>query len=457
VSPTAARKKAGDLPQLNVETLDKIEKEFRQNPQAVLEQARSVTDAVMTEEQFRIRLGRTGRELRQASDIRESVRGSRTPGAPRLGAAAPLSIGSFTEDSTIPIDPDDTMFEGSADFLGWFVFAGPGFLFGGTGAVPVAERDDFRKHDGFASKFVYPVRNAGAGTPVEVALFSDFGTGRYHSLYIAKQIRESGADLAFHCGDVYYAGRKEEFREYVEEPLKDMFDTTDLYMINSNHEMLSGGKWYFDFIERKRANHSRQQQEGSYFCVRNSKFQILGLDSDYDRRGRLADGLKQWLTDRLNEGDALGLTNILLTANQPYRLGSNKPTKLLERDLKAIIGNRVRLWAWGNNHYCALFGRNPQFPFIGTCIGHGGYPYETLPRPLETDPPNDPPALFVEYRSRFHSTNIRPDRGNNGWCKMRLHDEGTIELIYIDWMGNERCNAVIAPGMQPVATFTKDP
>ena len=58
-------------------------------------------------------------------------------------------------------------------------------------------------------------------------MFSDFGTGLYHSRYIAKQFRERPFPYAIHCGDVYYAGRKSEFEMEAAEAASGPLDFTD--------------------------------------------------------------------------------------------------------------------------------------------------------------------------------------------------------------------------------------
>ena len=161
-------------------------------------------------------------------------------------------------------------------------------------------------------------------------------------------------------------------------PLSPLFGATELFLLNSNHEMYSGGKPYFRFLDDKRAAHSdRQKQEGSYFCLRSKRFQILGIDTAYHEDGRFRDpNLLEWLDEKLREGRSNGQTNILLSANHPYEYGKVEFSKLFRDDLGDLIGDRVDLWFWGNTHYCALFDRGPRIPFLGSCIGHGGFPYK---------------------------------------------------------------------------------
>src|SRR5262249_43042647 len=134
-----------------------------------------------------------------------------------------------------------------------------------------------------------------------------------------------------------------------------------------------------------------------------------------------------------------GLTNILLSGDEPFSYGKAGTTKVLE-DLRGLVLDRklVDLWFWGNTHYCALFGSSTAFPFVGSCIGHGGFPYAKL----NAGGPSVAPIAFLETGARFPDwTGVRQDRGANGYCRMTLHGNGDITLMYVDWMKRDRCRA----------------
>src|SRR5262249_28007118 len=131
-------------------------------------------------------------------------------------------------------------------------------------------------------------------------------------------------------------------------------------------------------------------------------------------------------------------TNILLSGDQPYEYGKTSLTALLDKDLRHVAIDRelVDLWFWGNTHYCALFDRGHGLPFVGSCIGHAGYPYSTM-KPNQKAPA---PVPFVETTARFPKwTKLRQDRGNNGYCVLTLLPNGDIGLRYVDWMAHDRC------------------
>jgi hypothetical protein len=339
---------------------------------------------------------------------------------------------------SIPIDPSITRFEPKADALGWVIFSGPYLVSSQLGA-----KAPFRWHNN-KDKFTYEMIGEDRGIPIKIALFSDFGTGVYHSLYVAKQITQGNYDYAFHLGDVYYSGRQSEFEDNFEKPLQSMLSKTPLFMLNANHEMLSKGRPYYDFIDKKASKHPKaQKQTGSYFCVRSKQFQIIGIDTDYYEQGRHKNKkLNNWLKETLQEGKDAGSINILLSANEPYEYGKNSLTELVTKDLRPLVKNSlIDLWFWGNTHYCALFDKSNKTPFFGSCIGHGGFPYDVVHEG------EDSPAkvMFLETEPRFPKwTGIRQRLGNNGFCSMELNPNGDILLKYIDWTGSLRCETMLS-------------
>jgi hypothetical protein len=427
-----------EVPPLSPEGADELEEALNSDPEGTLAGARKLLDENLTEAELRARIEGARMALRSPETAVPAIEAV----SAHLAAANPLPDGFTFEGmdlTEIPIDPGDSKFESSGDWLGWMVGAGP-FL------LTSASKAKFRWHNSpehAGSGFTYPLDEPGAA-PLRVALVSDFGTGRYHSRYIAKQLRAQAFPCAFHLGDVYYAGRRSEFEDYFAAPLDPILGHTQLFALNSNHEMYSGGRPFFEFMDRRRASHpGMQKQEGSYFCLRSSKFQIVGIDTAYHSHGRHKEpALLEWLAKTLSEGKDEGRANILLSADHPYKYESDDLTQLLRKDLRQIVDDRlVDLWFWGNTHYCALYDRGPATQFVGSCIGHGGYPYERQKVGKKTPAP----MRFLETAARFPDwTGLRKDRGNNGYCVMSLAADGSVGLSYVDWMGRPRCEATLA-------------
>lgn len=426
-----------ELPPLGPEGLDELERALDAYPEETLARARAALDEDISETELRANIARA----RAALESPDTAVAALEMQHAHMDAANPLPSDFAFEGMNldeIDIRPGDTKFETVADAPRWVIFSAPSI-------ITQVFKARFRRHTDFASGFAYDLDEPGAGGPLEVALFSDFGTGLYHSRYIAKQLRERKFPYAVHCGDVYYAGRRSEFEEFFAAPLDPLLADTQLFALNSNHEMMSGGRPYFEFMDRRRAEHpARQKQEGSYFSLASSRFQIVGIDTAYFDRGRHKEpGLLAWLAETLRAGRAAGRVNILLSGDHPYGYGHEKHSDLLVKDLAPLVKGEglVDLWFWGNTHYCALFDGDAEHPFIGSCIGHGGYPYDK-----ESPGRHSPaPLRFLETAARFPKrTGVRQDRGNNGYCVMSLRADGSVGLRYVDWMSRTRCEAELA-------------
>ncbi len=415
---------------LTPQQLEDLERMYHENPKLVLERVRRAVDQQITEEDLSFALEEVRLAFDNSLEALPAVEARAALEDSPAGLPSDFSFPGMDQDR-IPINWKTRKFEAIGDLFRWIILAG--------GAIPTSiVKTPFRINLG--SHFDYKMEEPSAEHPVEIGLFADWGTGLYHSRYIAKQFAERKFPYAIHGGDIYYSGRPSEFRRYVREPLQGVLPSTEVFMLNANHEMYTGGRSYFRFIDDKREMFpDRQRQVGSYFTLQSEKFQVIGIDTAYHDDGRFEHRpLLEWLDRRLREGRQVGQANILFSANEPYEYGSRDLTKLFQKDLKDVIGDRLDLWFWGNTHYCALFDRQDSTPFIGSCIGHGGYPYrrqrigERIPAPVR----------FLESAPRFPEwTTLRQGRGNNGYCVLSLRANGTAALTYTDWMSNIRCMA----------------
>jgi hypothetical protein len=445
----AVRKDPAELPPLDAAGLDEFEDQLNREPEWTLSRVRETWDADLTEAELRSSLAYARRALTSPREAVAMLEAETT----LLRSTAPALPPEFNFPgmnlSEIPINPEDRKFEDDdvAGILGWIIGAGPFFL-----TRPSRRNFRFHDHPQHSSRFIYPLEEPSPDSPLEIALFSDFGTGRYYSKYIARQLHSRRFPYAIHLGDVYYAGRRSEFAEYFEALLDPMLGDTSLFTLNSNHEMFSAGIPYFDYISRRaQLEPGRQKQEGSYFCLRSERFQVVGIDTAFFGHGRYREPvLLEWLQNVLREGRQAGCVNILLSADHPYEYREDEITDLLRKDLAVPVLSEqlVDLWFWGNTHYCALFnhqrvaaGRIPALPFVGSCIGHGGFPYDTKRRG-GFEPA---PLLFLEENARFPKwTGLRQDKGNNGYCVLQLKADGSLGLQYMDWMSNRRFAATLS-------------
>jgi hypothetical protein len=291
-----------------------------------------------------------------------------------------------------------------------------------------------------ARPYVYDALDANSrplspGAAHQIALLADFGTGYYHSWGIAEQIASWRPSYTFHLGDVYYGGSADEFVDRFELPLFDVVENTWFMGLAENHELYAGGEPYLQYFAAL-ASRRRTQQEGSYFCVRFPHHQVIAIDVNWQGRQRYQDDdMLRWLADRLRTAD--GRTNILLTGSAPFDHGCKDARPLLD-DLRGFVEQgAIGLWFWGDDHYCALFDRrDPDVPFYGSCIGHGGFPgpRQTAWRATYLTSP-----LWVEDLARFPVwSNLRDDVTNNGWCHATLRPDGGVDLMYVDWLWCKR-------------------
>ena len=424
-----------DEPELSLEQLAQIQERLNCEPRQTLQFFRRAIDQNLTEDQLEKVLDDVRFALRNPQMAKRALIAAESLESTAEGLPDDFSFPGI-DLRRYPIDPSRRRFEPVADVFRWVLHV--------TGSLVSSRRKAaFRKHEAFNSRFCYSLPEPSAGSPVEVALFSDWGTGEYQSNYISKQIENRQFPFGIHCGDVYYAGRRKEFSRFVENPLRNVSKNTELFFLNANHEMYSGGRSYFDYIDRKMQNYAgMQRQEGSYFSLASEKFQLIGIDTAYHEDGRYRQAaLLGWLEERLVDGRKSGRSNILFSANHPFQYGKQELTDLLGSDLLDLASRKlIDMWFWGNTHYCALFNHGSRCPFIGSCIGHGGFPY----RRKRHGEPSPAPLEFLETQARFPaSTGLRQGRGNNGFCVMTLQSEGSVELSYLDWMTRVRAEAKI--------------
>ncbi|MFP2926499.1 metallophosphoesterase family protein [Pyxidicoccus sp. 3LG] len=457
VSPPAGD---GDLPYLTEEALDYLMREAAALP-AEVDAAGLVSDSSVGRSEYLAALERVRLEFNADSEkLTESLmapmdfeRDAATlpPENFRFPAwSADLTPGSFS------YQVENHLFETWGDLKGWIVNCGQTKLPNVALANRARATQNFVWHDKVPSRYEYPLVNPDPSKPLQVALFGDFGTGLVHSRYIARQLAALQMPYAFHLGDIYYAGRKHEFLEYFREPLRPMHEhgKTQFFNLSGNHEQFSGSDWYWDDIRFRRSTYNHQQ-EGSYFRLSNDQFQIIGLDTNslaleqYDNAI-----LQKWLVDALREGRDKGRTNILLTSENPYEYVDGPRLthgpKTMFKDLQKAAGRifedqLIDLWFWCHVHYATFNEPAPElgYTFIGSCIGHGGYPHGRKSRPSKAKF-----IRWVETAPRFPSwTKVRQDMGNNGFCLMDLASDH-VKLTYRDWMGYRRCVANIARDAQ---------
>lgn len=405
------------------------------------------------------------------AELRASLADDDAPAAADLSTAQLIANASDFPD--IELDPGNHKFETFADAASWAANCG------------AAKRDEIaekllhipdpnttsarklfldRTNGDLAHDFQYLLDGSGtprgSAGPLEIALFADFGTGLPHSQHIARQIIKRMPHYAFHLGDVYYAGTQAEYERYFMAPLDGLYRTSRFFNLAGNHDRYRGNRTYYAEIDRGHQQSVFQQQEGSYFRLVGDRYQVIGIDTNTFEPARFRQ--QKWLANALEVSRRDRLTTIVLSSEHPYDyvdplIPDTGATELYKDVAQVQVDGRavfdldpfampsgdfgaINLWFWGNVHYAALFDhfeRKHRFPFVGSCVGHGGYPYYRM-----TDKHKPDFVKWVETAARYPRIAgrppLRPAMGNNGFCMMRLFDDH-VDLEYVDWLGKTRC------------------
>jgi hypothetical protein len=197
---------------------------------------------------------------------------------------------------------------------------------------------------------------------VEIGLAGDWGTGDWRnpgnpapSTDVRNKMAFLQPDITIHLGDVYYAGTSDQEQRL----LTALWPPGKLasFALNSNHEMYSGAKPYFQAI----ANPPFAQQQGcSYFALENANWVIVGLDSAYFAPesglyidGRLfPDGVSSpqnpFLLLKAANAQAAGKQLIVLTHHNGLDEAGLNSTTLWDQVMGAYpAGGGPAYWYWG--------------------------------------------------------------------------------------------------------------
>jgi hypothetical protein len=244
---------------------------------------------------------------------------------------------------------------------------------------------------------------------VTIALASDWGTGTSTAYAVGDAIRQLDPDITIHLGDVYYSGTREEYRDYFLAPgcwprgslaPASAGAAHGTYLLNANHEMYSGGEGYFEVAL------PAVEQEASYFCLQNSNWRVVGLDTGYHvTRGlmvafkndtKLHKATVEWLEKKVFADRNDNRPVILLSHHQWFSAFDKREYAKVGKALARYL-NHVVLWFWGHEHRLAGYA---PFGFDGVtvrarCVGHGGMPVEV---PSKIRRP-DRPVVFHDDRA----------------------------------------------------------
>ena len=322
-----------------------------------------------------------------------------------------------------------------------------------------------------------------------LSLAGDWGTGTDEAEKVARCIHRFDPDYTIHLGDVYYVGDETEIREnFLGEatssyrPVKWPMGKLASFALSGNHEMYARGNGYFQSIlpkmgTRISGQHWGEGQWASFFCLENSYWRIIGLDTGYNATGfdwgRLPvlgkskwlrqsvhlkprcdfpDPLLRWLTETINpDADKRGL--ILLTHHGCYSAFSEW-YQIPARQLAQII-HRPVIWFWGHEHKLAIYDRynvRDGIEAYGRCIGHGGMPVERGEAP-------DLDCPWIAWDNRRYTNDEDIDVGFNGHVNLLLNgpelhieylDLHCRQLFTEDWRVDSNSGELTGPALRKV-------
>ncbi|HEX3248768.1 MAG TPA: hypothetical protein VHS05_05015 [Pyrinomonadaceae bacterium] len=277
---------------------------------------------------------------------------------------------------------------------------------------------------------------------VRLALLGDWGTGLYGAPVCASSIESdrTGYQMLFHLGDVYYSGDKKEVRDRFLQYWPTNARAISRAM-NSNHEMYTGGKAYFE------QTLTEFKQKASYFAFQNDHWLLVGLDSAYNDpdlkfdKATLTDDQITWLTNLVNQKGSRKL--ILFSHHQPISWFDLQKGEM-NNQLSAVLNNQqIFAWYWGHEHRCILYDKHPNWGFYGRCAGHSGYPYfrdklgaaavevETQGVKWRRMPANNmaPSGLILDGPNQY-LPGEEEDYGANGYMTLEFRDDKLNEIVH---------------------------
>ncbi len=280
-----------------------------------------------------------------------------------------------------------------------------------------------------------------------IVVVGDWGTGLAGAQEVAEQMGRAISEAydqgrqvhVVHLGDVYYSGLSLEYRRrflrYWPVSAAQAAAGVTSWSCNGNHDMYSGGYGYFKTLlgdARFRAQRSSDNKPTSYFRLRSSSWNFVGLDTSWDpdvvsqgQSGVLEDPQAQYVADT-----AADTTRklALFSHHQLISVYEKQDVQALPGKLAGVLDQHgITAWWWGHEHRAIAYGetRGVRYP---RCLGNGGVPV----------PPDPPPPGGAEITWRSTRT-VEGDGSvltRSGFAVLDLSGDH-IEVSYRDDDGHE--------------------
>jgi len=282
-----------------------------------------------------------------------------------------------------------------------------------------------------------------SATPAKIAdtcrvvLVGDWGSGLPRAQKVAREIRKVLDDgkakgiqqHVVHLGDVYYSGWRHEYeRRFLDYwPVRpEEASEISSWSLNGNHDMYSGGHAYFDVLLAD--PRFALQERSSYFMLRNTSWDIVGLDTAYEDSALYGPQI-DWLHETLAQSNR---KSMLLSHHQLFSAYEKPSARLAEAIEQVLKGQKpIDAWFWGHEHRCVFY-EPVENVRHARLIGHGGVPVYMVHQ--ENDP--YPRPACYEYRG-FLSQSFGLERfAFFGFAVLDI-DGPTLHIRYIDENGRQ--------------------
>lgn len=282
------------------------------------------------------------------------------------------------------------------------------------------------------NKFITNPANPLMPDDMRIGLAGDWGTGDWRvgsnpapSTRVGSRMASLGLDMTIHLGDVYYAGTTDqELHELVNIWPK---GATPSLALNSNHEMYSGAKPYFDAI----AGAPFGIQNGcSYFALENTNWVIVGLDSAY-----YSPELKLYMNGSLGPAGGPQLTFLQTQVAKGKKMivlthhnGLSEDGMTAQGLWTEVMGGFAAgagpfLWYWGHAHAGVVYKPFGPANVPARCCGHGALPW------------GQASAVAASPSVAWHENRLAddpdiPQRVFNGFAVLSLNGPNIQETFY---------------------------
>ncbi|MFL6260262.1 MAG: metallophosphoesterase family protein [Thermoanaerobaculia bacterium] len=286
-----------------------------------------------------------------------------------------------------------------------------------------------------------------------VALIADWGTGTAEARGLLEKVMAHRPDVLIHLGDVYYSGTESEYTQYLFNPINEVLGRgpgrpLPVFGLTGNHCMYSGGDPFYAMIDKLNQPPLAppgQLQTHSFFNLRSSGWQILGMDTGlhdddvFDVATDLTyleDTEVAWHKHQI--ASAGGRRTILLSHHQlfsafsaigPESNGDRSMNTLLHSQFGDVLG-QVEAWLWGHEHNLEIYA-----PYAGLkrgrCIGHSAVPVFVTQEPYKSRVGGKIPLLAANPAVPGVPVMLGTTGGvyNHGYVILKLDDAGKTAAV----------------------------